>query len=309
MKHTKTQPPRQHATPRQLPHATPHPRRASPPLALLLAGCALAQTAIHSPYVLTTYDIEQLATRPGTIVIGTRMSTRIEFDDLIEDVDSARQDLFTAEVKDNRIVLRAEQNAGLTDLVVTVGGRTALFVLKIDSELSVPRRYVVGVVPEPAPRTSHSDRTKLLQFWTQTPALTGDTPPTGKAPNPPDDGLPDWLSFQAEATYAPNGLLAIRYTLGNFGRHTLANDAARLRLQVHDPVAGTQKLPFTLSRVSDPGTINRLLAGGIEFGTLLVPDAPGGRVTLEWPLVEIGPGRTYTLRSEFDDGLLRTTGR
>ena len=94
-----------------------------------------AQTPVTSPYILTTYDIEAVASRPGEIRVGTRVQTHLEFDDLIEDAKSARSDWFTIEQSGNRLSLRANQGAGRTDLMVVSSGRTALFTLVIDDAL------------------------------------------------------------------------------------------------------------------------------------------------------------------------------
>jgi hypothetical protein len=256
--------------------------------------------------VLTTYDIEQLASRPGEIVVGTRVQTHLEFEEPIEDAKSARSDWFTIETRQNRLSMRANQPAGRTDLMIVAGGQTLLFTVRIDDTLDAPRRYVIGRAEVRAPRVSGASLLPSRQ-----PVTTHEAPETpttsvaGSGGAGSGDELPPWLAFHAEATYAPNGVLAIHYALANESRHHLAADATRLRLDVIDPVAGAQRLPYTLSRVSAEGLSNRVAPGGVEFGTILIKDAPRAPIQLSWPLVHIGPGSEVTLRRNFHVGFVR----
>ena len=264
---------------------------------------AWSQTPSTGPYVLTTYDVEELASRPATIQVGTRVQAHIEFDDVIEEVSSARQDWFTIEVKQHRVSMRADQSVGRTDLLVVVGGRLVMFTVEIDDTLNVPRRYVVGEVRRPSPRVSSTAGRQVAPLPDADPAAAVVTP--AERPLPGDPVLPEWLVFTAEATRAPSGALAISYALANEGEHPLATDAARLRVEFLDPIAGPQPVPFTLSRVSADGRRNRLAAGGVEFGTILIEDVPEGPVSLLWPVVQIGPALHYTLLRTFHDGFVR----
>ena len=213
-------------------------------------SAAQAQTPVNSPYVLTTYDIETLASRPGEIRVGTRVQTHLEFDDPIENATSARGDWFTIETSGNRLSMRANQPSGRTDLMVVTGGRTVLFTVVIDDTLDAPRRYVIGRVKTPPPRVSGSSSSSMLQAQ----RLLNDVLGKGNEDldNLPDERanttntLPAWLDFYAEATYAPNGVLAIHYALSNQSAYPLAADVTRLSLEADDPIAGPQKLPFTL---------------------------------------------------------------
>ena len=268
-----------------------------------LLTVAQAQTPVTTPYALTTYDIEALASRPGEVRVGTRVQTHLEFDDLIEDAKSARSDWFTLEMSENRLSLRANQGAGRTDLMVVTGGRTVLFTLIIDDSMDAPRRYVVKQIDEPAPRVSGSRPSIMQRKSSLSPAQHNSS-----AANPLSewtDLLPPWLEFYAEATYAPNGTLAVHYALANQSPHHLTADITQLRLDLLDPVAGPQKLPYTLSRVSAEGLSNRVAPGGVEFGTLLLKEVPDLPIQLTWSVVQVGPGNFYTLRRTFDAGFVR----
>jgi hypothetical protein len=259
---------------------------------------AQAQTPVHSPYVLTTYDIAELASRPGPLIVGTTMLTIVEFDAQIDNVASGRQELLSIEVQDNLILLRANQSVGQTDLAVRAGGRTVLFTIQLDSTMAHPRRYVVAERRAAPPRASGSMGLGGV--------VAGD-----RADHTSE--LPEWLNFFAEAAYAPSGTLAIHYGVANQSDYPVAVDAGRLRLHYSDPVAGMIRLPYSLSRVSAEGLVNRVAPGGSEFGVIVVTDPPaiGGRITLEWTLVQIGPGETVVVEKVFDDfgTFLRGSGR
>ena len=78
-----------------------------------------------------------------------------------------------------------------------------------------------------------------------------------------------------------------------------------MRVEFLDPIAGPQPVAFTLSRVSADGRRNRLAAGGVEFGTILIEDVPEGPVSLLWPVVQIGPALQFALLRTFHDGFVR----
>ena len=269
---------------------------------IFLSGSAQTQTSVTSPYVLTSYDIETLASRPGDVRVGTTVQTHLDFDNVIEDVKSARSDWFTIERSGNRLSMRANQGAGRTDLMVISGGRPALFTLIIEESLDVPQWYAIGKSEEATPRTSGS-RPDLERGGRLAPARL-----RSSTVNPLSElmeSLPNWLEFYAEMTYAPGNVVAINYALANRGPHAVTADVTQLRLDALDPVAGAQKLPYTLSRVSAEGLANRVAPGGVEFGTLLIKDAPDLPIELNWPVVQIGPGKFYTLRRAFDAGFNR----
>lgn len=268
-------------------------------LVLITTILAQAQIPVTGPFVLTSYDIETLASRPGEIRVGTTVQTHLEFDDVIEDVKSARSDWFTIERDGNRLSMRANQGAGRTDLKVISGGRPALFTLIIDEALDVPQQYVIGKREEPAPRVSSSSSEPVKQRSSLAPSSDENHL------NQVTDALPTWLEFYAETTYAPGGVVAIHYALANRSSHPVTADVTQLRLDVLDPVAGPQKLPYTLSRVSAEGLTNRVAPGGVEFGTLLVKHAPDLPIQLSWPVVQVGPANFYTLRRMFSEGFNR----
>jgi hypothetical protein len=273
--------------------------------ALLITALAWGQTPAQGPYVLTTYDIAELASRPGEIVVGTGVLTIIEFEDQVDNVATGRQNLLSIEVQASVILLRGNQNAGRTDLLVRAGGRTVLFTVRIDEQLTSPRRYVVGETRQGSPRLSGTTTSAPV-----TPAAPVPSTDTAPVPAPAvTDEAPTWLSFHAEVTHAPTGALAISYALANQGEHPVAADASQLRLSYLDPVAGPIRLPYTLSRVSVEGLVNRVAPGGTEFGTIVIKDPPPrGRIALEWSLIQIGPAQSYTVRRSFSE-FVREIGR
>lgn len=269
-----------------------------------LFALAWAQTPAAGPHVLTSYDIVELASRPGQLVVGTGVLSVIEFENPIEQVASGWPELLMIEVQGHIILLRGNLGVGRTDLVVRTGGRTVLFTVRIEEQLAAPRRYVVAERRTPAPRVS----TAISPAAPVQVELPREAPRRSDLLTPAAD-TPIWLSFRADATYTPTGVLAISYALVNQSQHQLGADASRLRLYHLDPIAGPVRLPHTLSRVSVEGLVNRVAAGGTEFGTIIVTDPPvGGRIVLEWPLVQLGPAVTYTLNRTFSD-FVREIGR
>jgi len=50
-----------------------------------------------------------------------------------------------------------------------------------------------------------------------------------------------------------------------------------------------------VARVNPSGYAGRINPGEAESGTITLHQDPGGEVTLEWRVVEVGSGATYTL--------------
>jgi hypothetical protein len=263
---------------------------------IVTLSTSVAQSPIRGPYTLTTYDADVLETRPGEVVVGTRVQTHLEFTSPIEVASSARSDWFTFETSGNRLSLRANQASGKTDLMVVSGGRVALFILRIDDALDAPRRYLIAHQVTPPPAVGRG-------------AMPGADGYAADGPKGGEGELPAWLSFQAEAIGAPNGVLAIQYALANESPYPLATDAVRLRIDHLDATGAARKLPYTLARVAADGVTNRLPPGGVEFGTILLAERPDGPVRLSWPLVQIGPGESFTLLRSFHAGLSRMSLR
>ena len=250
---------------------------------LLVSGYGSAQPA---PYVLETYDLTRLDARPRRIVVSPDVLTLLEFDGQVGDVSTARPDAIIIEVKGNVIRLRANWTAGNTDLVVTVGNRTAMFTVTVEANGEHTRRYLIRVPEPPIPRSSRTSR-----------SASSSEPITPLGDRARE--LPDWLSTSFNVLSVPGEEVVIQYGLRNGGQYPLANDALRLKiLQENRPV------PYTLDRISTGGTINRVKPGYAEYGTILVEEPSEGELTLVWELIEIGPGTAYTLQKDFHDGLL-----
>lgn len=270
---------------------------ASLALSTLLYGLTLAQTPAQGPYVLTTYDVEVLASRPAHITVGLDVLTIMEFDAELTNVATGRADLLEIEVQGTTILLRANQNVGNTDLVVNTGRRTALFTVKVDPNLSAPRRYVIGEIARPAlTRSTERSTTRPVPTTTPDAAETHEIETTG---------APEWLSFNTQTYTAPDGNFAIQYALLNRGEHPIAVDTHRLRISYQEPIVGPQPLPFEITRAGTMLRRSRLERGESEFGTIIVPDIPVGTITLTWDIVELGPGRTYTIQQTFREDFIR----
>ena len=118
---------------------------------------------------------------------------------------------------------------------------------------------------------------------------------SGDLLSPPEvEALPPELEFRTSAYQPGPESMVIQYILTNSTENFLANDPQRLRIYVDgEPVPFEQVLP-------EAGQSRRLTAGEVEYGELFVPDisADAGDLTLEWELVEIGPGVTYRANSD-----------
>ena len=258
---------------------------------LLLVGTYLISAGFTqtAPYVLTTFDLTQLDARPGKLLVSPDVLTLLEFDDQVADVSTARPDAMTIEVSGNVIRLRSNWRAGSTDLVVTVANQTAMFTVEIEPEGGYTRRYVVTKPKPPTPAISSATRSSTSQISALEESLEEST-----------SALPDWLSASFNVLSVPGRELVIQYGLKNAGENDLANDAMRLRL-----VQEGRSVPFRLERLNTGGTVNRIKPGYAEYGTILVEDPLPGKLTLVWELIEIGPGYTYTLRKDVQDGLVQ----
>jgi hypothetical protein len=106
------------------------------------------------------------------------------------------------------------------------------------------------------------------------------------------------FSFYINVLSAPTGELVIQYALNNHGENPIANDATRLRL-----VEEGRTVPYTLSRVATGGTINRIFPSRAEYGTILVENPPPTTITLEWPVVELGPAVDFLISRSINRGV------
>ena len=152
-------------------------------LSFLFTSIVSSQPA---PYVLKTFHLTQLDARPGKVIVSPDVLTLIEFNDQVEDVSTARPDAMTIEVTGNIIRLRANWRAGSTDLVVTIGNRTAMFTVEIDPEGENTRRYVVQKPEPPRAVASRTERTS----GSRTPDLLDKLSSNGAI-------FPDWARGQS----------------------------------------------------------------------------------------------------------------
>lgn len=182
----------------------------------ILVSLSVAQTA---PYVLKTFDLTQLDARPEQVLVSPDVLTLLEFDEQIGEVSTGRPEAMTIEVNGNMIRLRANWTAGTTDLVVSVGNRTAMFTIEIDAEGEHTRRYVIKK-PEPPVPTSQTTTRNVASL------MPGGLVPMDDEAIP----LPEWLSVSFNVLSNPNDELVIQYGIKNLGEHPIANDPLRLKL-------------------------------------------------------------------------------
>ena len=255
-------------------------------LSLLFTFISLAQPA---PYVLKTFDLTQLDARPGQILVSPDVLTLLEFDDQVEDISTARPDAMTIEVTGNIIRLRSNWRAGSTDLVVTIGNRTAMFTVEIDPEGENTRRYVVEKPKPPTAIASRSERSSS----SRSPDLLDKLESSNAI-------FPDWLEVSLNVLSVPGDEVVIQYGIKNLGSNDIINDSLRLKL-----LQEGYSTPFKLERLSTGGTVNRIRPGFSEYGTILIEDPLPGKLTLVWDFIEIGPGYTHILRRDLNDGLVK----
>lgn len=258
-----------------------HPRLCLSVIGFLIVSLCFAQT---SPYVLTTYDLNQLDARPGRILVSPDVLTLLEFDDQVEDVATARPDALTIEVSGNVIRLRANWRAGGTDLVVTVANQTAMFTVDIDPESRTTRRYLIEKPKPPVPASSSATR-------------SGGAAALKEAEG--EGELPDWLSASFSILSVSGEETVIQYGLKNTGENDIVTDPLRLKV-----VQGDYTVPFRLERLNTGGSVSRIKPSYAEYGTILIEDPLPSKLTLLWDLIEVGPGHTHTLRKDFHEGLL-----
>ncbi|PNY79678.1 hypothetical protein CVO96_17085 [Deinococcus koreensis] len=115
---------------------------------MALLWCSPASQAATPPI---QFSLSQLEKKPGTILISPGYITLIEFPAPVTNIVSGNILLFKREVIGNRVALSAAKTVGQTDLLVTTGGRIALFVVQIDGQGTAPRRYSVTQSPATPP--------------------------------------------------------------------------------------------------------------------------------------------------------------
>lgn len=254
-------------------------------LTLSLISISAAQP---SPYVLKTFDLTQLDARPGQILVSPDVLTLLEFDDQVEDISTARPDAMTIEVTGNIIRLRANWRAGSTDLVVTIGNRTAMFTIEIDPDGENTRRYVVAKPNPPRAVASRTERTS----GSRTPDLLDKLESSGAV-------FSNWIEVSTNVLSVPGDEVVIQYGIKNSGGNDIVNDPLRLKI-----LQEGYSTPFKLERLSTGDTVSRIKPGFSEYGTILIEDPLPGKLTFVWDFIEIGPGYTHTLRRDLNDGLV-----
>ena len=230
--------------------------------------------------VLVHYDLDQLGSRPGEILLSNQYQTVIEFPGATLGTPTTGRADWTTIVTDpsGRIFIRANVANVRTDLMVPVNGQTVIFSLVSDPSAESARRYVVRR-PKPAPAVSRTNAN-----------------PGGVVVNTlQDETLPDNVSFEVtSATLRRGKELAITYALENRSPYPIAADPGRLRI-----VYGDSTIPRTVSS----NLSGRVPAGEAMYGTVVVPEAPEKTLLLTWELVKLGPAESFTVRRTVGEGL------
>lgn len=237
-----------------------------------------AASAQLGPYVERVYDVRDLMTRPGIVVLTPGFLTIVDVDESVEQAVSARSDLFEMRVFGNSIYLRPTKRAGTTDLVVTAGGRVFMLRLVIDDKNFTTYRY----------RIRYPRQTEVPQ-GEMTPVTRGETKFPGEVR---EATLP--LQVEFTLTKAGEGLL-LEYRALNAGKNPVVLDPARLRVQ-----GGGKDLSFRLLWREGAAVPGRLLPGETERGAFLV-DSLTLPVEVSWSATEVGTGRTLVVGGKWSE--------
>ncbi len=281
----------------------------------VLTLAALVTIASAQAYAVRTYSLDLLGQSPGPIKLSPNYLSILEFGDAIQSAATGRSDLIQTSVDGRRIILRPPRTTGNTDLIVQVGGHTALFTVEITDVDGMPRRYVIESPEpdEPSPHTvaqaeaNAADAESAEGESEAAAGVEGETAPEAtsspeaEAPQRDPGGQAGDLAtvsgddvpflFGTSVDVRNDFELVFRYTLENQGGHPIANDGTRLVILDEND----ETVHHTLVRMNPDGTVNRIGAGTTEYGTIRVPRPPSGELRVEWPIVEIGPGTTYTI--------------
>lgn len=234
-------------------------------LALITSGHAQL-----GPYVERVYDVRDLMTRPGIVVLTPGFLTVVDVDEQVEQAISARSDLFEMRVLGNSIYLRPTKRAGTTDLVVTAGGRVFMLRLVIDEKSFTTYRYRVRYPRQEGVEPVVPERKEV--------GKNESTPPSSSLP----------VQGEFTLTKAGDGLL-LEYRVINTGKDPVVLDPARLVLRGKDG-------PFSFRLLWREGAAvpGRLLPGESERGAFLV-ERGTPPVDLKWTATVVGSGREVVL--------------
>ena len=239
------------------------------------------------PYVERVYDVRDLMTRPGIVVLTPGFLTIVDVDEQVEQAVSARSDLFEMRVFGNSIYLRPTKRAGTTDLVVTAGGRVFMLRLVVDDKNFTTYRYRIRYPRQEGVEVPSSDLTPVKRGSPSSKEGAGEA-----KEKPVESSLP--LQVEFTLTRAGEGVL-LEYWALNSGKNPVVLDPARLRVK-----GGGGEVSFRLLWREGAAVPGRLLPGESERGAFLVD-----RVTLPlevvWAATEIGAGRTFTVGGKWTE--------
>ena len=237
------------------------------------------------PYVERVYDVRDLLKRPGVVVLSPGFLTIVDVDEQVEQVASARSDLFEVKVYGNSLYIRPTKRAGTTDLVVTAGGRVFMLRLWIDENSFTTYRYRI--------RFPMTDKTGIAD-----PAVSGESRPMvpvspgvqgsrgkGESSSPAAESS---LQVEFTVTRAGEGVL-VEYRAVNAGRNPFVLDPARVRVR-----GGGSDLPYRLLWREGTAVAGRVLPGETERGAFLV-DRAAVPLEFSWVAVEVGTGRAVEI--------------
>jgi len=110
---------------------------------VLAALCCLQLSWAFAETQANQFDLSKVEKQPGRVQVSPGYTTLIDFPAAITNVVTGNGSIFKYLNFGNRVVLSATKSAGQTDLLVTTGGRVALFVVQVDSLGKAPKRYTV----------------------------------------------------------------------------------------------------------------------------------------------------------------------
>jgi len=230
------------------------------------------------PYVERVYDVRDLMTRPGIVVLTPGFLTIVDVDEQVEQAVSARSDLFEMRVFGSSIYLRPTKRAGTTDLVVTAGGRVFMLRLVVDEKNFTTYRYRVRYPRQEGVEVPSSELAPMRR-----------ASPTGR---PAESSVP--LQAEFTLTKAGEGVL-LEYRALNSGKNPVVLDPARLQVR-----GGGGEISFRLLWREGAAVPGRLLPGESERGAFLL-DRTTLPLEVVWAATEIGAGRTFTVGGKWTE--------
>jgi hypothetical protein len=235
--------------------------------ALPLASSAFAQSGTTGANISETFQLKDVLSKRGKIVVGTEVATTIEFDSEIVEHAVGRDDLLLEPVKSKAnpglIYLRAKAPSGSSSLdIMLQSGEMARFTFTINAKLPEGKRYIVKSAPE-------------------TPAPSETATPSSR----PE--FPEWLNLEWRTS--------VSFVLNNQSGNVVIADANRLlvfKLKDGKPA----RIPYNLRRTSSSGSSFMLAPNATQTGSVALKAADvfdTQEVLVQWTLADNASKTSY----------------